>query len=276
MFRTEESKLPGWAKLALGLLPFVIVIGLYLWGAHHLRDLAANAVPGQAVASPQLMPLPADMWEAFKRVALEPDNKGQYRLWVDTLASLERFGTGMLIVGVFGILIGLYMGTFPKASILMQPFSVFNDKVPPMLLTPILMLTFGTDEMSKIAIVVIGVLPGVILDAAMKAKEIAREQIYKAQTLGASETEIAWNVVFPQIWPKMLGTLRLTFKAAWVYVLAAEMLAAESGLGYRVFVVKRYVAMDVIVVYVLWATIIMFALDFMFQWLEKRYRWVGK
>ncbi len=60
------------------------------------------------------------------------------------------------------------------------------------------------------------------------------------------------------------------------YVLAAEMIAAESGLGYRVFVVKRYVAMDVIIVYVLWATIIMFALDFFFQWLEKRYRWVGK
>ncbi|HMO21682.1 MAG TPA: ABC transporter permease subunit, partial [Candidatus Melainabacteria bacterium] len=86
----------------------------------------------------------------------------------------------------------------------------------------------------------------------------------------------AWTVIFPQILPKMLGTLRLSFKAAWIYVIAGEFIAASEGLGYRVFVVKRYVAMDIIIPYVIWATILVFALDLLFQWLESRYRWVGK
>lgn len=276
MFRTEDSKLPGWAKLALGLLPFVLVILAYWWGAHHLRDLAANAASGEATASPKLMPLASEMWEGFKRLAINPDFKGQLRLWLDTLASVQRFAMGMIVVAFGGIILGLYMGTFPIISIVFHRFFVFLDKIPPMLLLPIVFLTVGTDELAKVAIVVIGVLPGVVLDAQMKVKEIQKEQFHKAQTLGATETEIAWNVVFPQIWPKMLGTLRLNFKAAWGYVLAAEMIVASVGLGYRVFVLKRNVEMDMIIPYVLWATIIMFALDFLFQWLEKRYRWVGK
>jgi NitT/TauT family transport system permease protein len=61
-----------------------------------------------------------------------------------------------------------------------------------------------------------------------------------------------------------------------MYVIAGEFIAASEGLGYRVFVVKRYVAMDIIIPYVIWATILVFALDLFFQFLESRYRWVGK
>jgi NitT/TauT family transport system permease protein len=274
MFRTDTA-LPAWVKLALGLLPFVIVIGLYYWGSNHLHELAAQG-SGQVTVSPQLMPTFSEMWDGFKRVAIIPDTRAELRLWVDTLASVQRFAIGMVIVAFAGIVLGLYMGTFPVVNAIFHRFFVFFDKVPPLLLLPILFLTFGTDELSKVAILVIGVLPGVVLDAQMKTMEIQKEQFHKAQTLGASESEIAWSVIMPQIFPKMLGTLRLNFKAAWMYVLAAEMIAASSGLGYRVFVVKRYVAMDLIIPYVVWATVLMFALDFLFQWWERRYRWVGK
>jgi NitT/TauT family transport system permease protein len=272
-FRTD-TRLPRWADLTLGMLPFVLVISLYLWGSWYVKEQEMHNV-ADATASSRLVPSPTLMWDGFKRVAFEPDSNGEYRLWVDTAASCERFGIGMFFV-MFGVVIGLYMGTFPIAEALLYRFFVFFDKVPPLLLLPILFIVFDVGELSKIALVVIGVLPGVVLDACQRTKEIPHEQFYKAQTLGASESEIAWSIIFPQILPKMLGTLRLNFKAAWVYVIAGESIAASVGIGYRIFVLRRYVAMDIIIPYVIWATLIMFFLDYLFQWLERQFRWVEK
>ncbi len=271
LFRTD-TKLPRWADLSLGIMPFILVIGMYLWGAYYVRDQETRNVE-EATASSKLMPLPDQMFEGFKRSAIEPDSNGDYRLWLDTAASCQRFSIGMGFVAL-GIVIGLYMGTFPIVESLLYRFFVFADKIPPLLLLPILFIVFDVGELSKIALVVIGVLPGVVLDACQRTKEVPHEQFYKAQTLGASESEIAWSVIFPQILPKMLGTLRLNFKAAWSYVIAGECIAASVGIGYRIFVLRRYVAMDIIIPYVIWATLIMFLLDYIFQWLEKRFKWV--
>ena len=270
-FRTD-ARLPRWADVVLGILPFVILVATYLWGCYHLRDLEATNTDS-ATASSRLMPLPAEMMDGFKRSALEKDSRGDYRLWLDTWASTRRFAIGMAFVAV-GVVIGLYMGTFPIVESLLYRFFVFADKVPPLLLLPILFIVFDVGELSKIALVVIGVLPGVVLDAHRRTREIPHEQFYKAQTLGASESEIAWSVIFPQILPKMLGTLRLNFKAAWCYVIAGESIAAAVGIGYRIFVLRRYVAMDIIIPYVIWATLIMFLLDYLFQWLENHFKWV--
>ncbi len=273
MLRTD-TVLSTWTKLILSLIPFVLVIMMYIGGAYYLRYEEAHQNE-EATASSKLMPLPAEMWDGFVRSAFEEDRDGERRLVVDTTASLQRFGLGIFFVS-FGVIIGLFMGTFPVISALFYRFFVFFDKVPPLLLLPILFIIFDVGELSKVALVVLGVLPGVVLDAYQRTKEIPREQIYKAQTLGASEWEIAWNIIFPQILPKMLGTLRLNFKAAWTYVIAGESIAAAAGIGYRIYVLRRYVAMDVIIPYVIWATLIMFALDYAFQWLERRYKWVDQ
>lgn len=256
----------------LGILPFVIVIGTYLWGSWYVKDAERRNVE-EATASSMLVPSPVQMWDGFHRYALEPTADGDYELWLDTAASVQRFAIGMFFV-TFGVVIGLYMGTFPIFESLLYRFFVFFDKVPPLLLLPILFIVFDVGELSKVALVVIGVLPGVVLDACQRTKEVPHEQFYKAQTLGASEHEIAWSIIFPQILPKMLGTLRLNFKAAWVYVIAGESIAASVGIGYRIFVLRRYVAMDVIIPYVIWATLIMFFLDYIFQLLERRFKWV--
>jgi NitT/TauT family transport system permease protein len=247
------------------------MIGVYVGGSYHLKEMETSQVE-EATASSKLMPTIPEMWTGFQRSALEPDSEGQCQLWLDTAASSQRFVIGMGIVAL-GVIIGLYMGSFPIVEALLYRFFVFADKVPPLLILPILFIVFDVGELSKIALVVIGVLPGVVLDACQRTKEIPREQFYKAQTLGASEPEIAWTIIFPQILPKMLGTLRLNFKAAWVYVIAGESIAASVGIGYRIFVLRRYVAMDVIIPYVIWATLIMFVLDYTFQWLEHRFKW---
>src|SRR4029453_8209732 len=129
----------------------------------------------------------------------------------------------------------------------------------------------------KIALIVIGVFPTIALEAHLRAKSIPREQIHKAQTLGASEHEIAYRIVMPQIFPKMLETIRLNLKAAMLLLIAGESLAATVGLGYRIFVGRRYVAMDIIIPYVLWMTGLLFLTGWFIQWvIRRRYVWLDK
>lgn len=260
----------------MGFLPFVLLGYLYLAGAHNLRDKENQTGGGDSAASTKLMPLPGEMWEGFQRAAVHPDQKGQVRLVVDTWASLKRFALGITVVAVAGVLIGLYMGTFPLVDAFLYYFFVFIKNIPPLLILPILFIYLDVGELSKVALVVIGVLPGVVLDARKRAQEIPKEELYKAQSLGATDQEITWSIIFPQILPRMIGSLRLSFQAAWCYVIAGESIAAAAGIGYRIFVLRRYVAMDVIIPYVIWATIIMFVLEYTFQWLENRFRWLDK
>lgn len=266
LMRTD-SKIPIWLKWVLGLLPFILVIALWLWGSHYLRYMETN-FPDVEVASSKLMPLPSEMWDGFVRT-VEPDNHGDRRLVLDTVASLERFSIGLGIVAL-GVFIGLYMGTFPIIEALLYRFFICVDLVPPLLLLPIFVIVLGVGEESKIALVVMGVMPGVVLEAFKRTKEIAQEQIFKAQTLAATESEIAWLILFPQILPKMIGALRASFKSAWSYVIAGETISAFYGIGYRVYLLKRNASMDVIIPYVIFATLFMFLLDYTFQWLEKR------
>jgi NitT/TauT family transport system permease protein len=270
-FRTD-AKFSWWFSGILSILPFVVVICLYLHKADDLRVQEQNRDGTTATASSKLMPLPEEIWDGFKKAAFEQDSKGTLRLVVDTKASFVRFGIGIGIVAL-GVIIGMYMGTFPIFEKLGNAFFTCVDLVPPMLVVVILFLLFDVGEVSKIALIVCGVMPGVIRDAYNRAKEIPREKFIAAQSLGASEAEIAWSVVLPRIMPTMIGTLRLNFKAAWSYVIAGEAFAASVGIGYRVFIMKRYVAMDTIMAYVIWATVIMFILDISFRWLESRYKW---
>jgi NitT/TauT family transport system permease protein len=98
--------------------------------------------------------------------------------------------------------------------------------------------------------------------------ELPAEQLIKAQTLGASTWQIITRIVLPQTWPRLIDALRLTLGSAWLFLIAAEAIAATEGLGYRIFLVRRYLAMDVIIPYVVWITLLAVASN----WLLGRLR----
>src|SRR5450755_3652748 len=126
---------------------------------------------------------------------------------------------------------------------------------------PILFIVVGLGEAAKITLITIGVAPVIARDLALRAGELPREQIIKAQTLGASTWQLVLRVVLPQMWPRLVDALRLTLGSAWLFLIAAEAIASTEGLGYRIFLVRRYLAMDVILPYVAWITLLAFAMD---------------
>lgn len=253
-------------RLFLGALPFVLLALVYLV-ASALR-LAENP-------SDKLLPSLADMGRMIEVMAFTPDRRtGDYLLWTDTAASLVRLWSGLAIATVIALVIGLLTGVLPVARAMLAPFVAFVSMVPPLALLPVLFIMLGLGEVSKIALIVIGVAPILTRDLALTAAALPREQIVKAETLSASSWLIAWRIVLPQVMPRLIDSLRLQLCPAFLFLIAAEAISAEGGLGYRIFLVRRYLSMDIIFPYVVWITVLAAMMDIGLRLLRRRlYPW---
>ncbi|MAY40041.1 MULTISPECIES: ABC transporter permease [Spongiibacter] len=239
--------------IALSLLPFALLLLIYV--------LASDA---RLAENPQdkLLPSFEQMGDAIHRLAFEPSKRtGEYLFWQDTLSSLTRLGLGMLIAASLGMLFGLGTGAFPLAYSGVAPLLTVVSLIPPMAILPILFIVFGLGEVSKVALIAIGVTPFIARDIQKRCLEIPREQLVKAQTLGANSGQILLRVLIPQLMPRLIDAVRLSLGSAWLFLIAAEAIASTDGLGYRVFLVRRYLSMDVILPYVAWIALLAFVID---------------
>ena len=261
------NKIPGRPlALALTIIPFVLVIIAYSLGSQ--ARLAVNPAD-------KLLPAPSQIVETAGRLVAEPDRRsGIILFWSDTAASLQRLSLGVGIASLIGLLVGLGIGLLPYIRSSLSGFVAVLSMVPPLAILPILFIVFGLGEVSKVALIVIGITPFLIRDMAARTGEIPTEQLIKAQTLGASSLAIAIRVALPQIMPRLIQAVRLSLGPAWLFLIAAEAIASENGLGYRIFLVRRYLAMDVILTYVMWITLLAFLLDWALASLSRRlYPW---
>ncbi|MEM9205361.1 MAG: ABC transporter permease [Pseudomonadota bacterium] len=242
------------AGFFLALLPFILAFGIYLVGS----DARLTANPAD-----KLMPSLSQFGDAMQRLAFEENRRtGEYVFWTDTLISLERIFWGLSISTILCLLIGIPIGFIPYLQRTFGPFVSAFSLIPPLAVLPILFIIFGLGETSKIVLIVFGVAPFLTRDIAIAVANIPREQIVKAQTLGASTWQMMTHVVFPQILPRLFDSLRLSLGATWLFLIAAEAIASEGGLGYRIFLVRRFLSMDVILPYVVWITLLAFLMDY--------------
>lgn len=181
-------------------------------------------------------------------------------LFKDTVATGRRFVISLVLL-VPAVLLGLHMALFPYVGAFFLRFFLFFDKIVALSLLPILFIAFGIDELSKIMLIVIGVAPTVILDSFNLSRAVPGEQIVKAFTLGARDFDVAYAVVLKQILPRVLNSIRLNLKAVMLFLFAGEMIASTDGLAYRIALLRRHMAMDVIIPYVLWVALLLFLVD---------------
>jgi len=253
--------------VVLAVLPFLLLACLYGLGPR-LR-YAENA-------NDKLMPGAVRMGQAWSRMAVEVDSRTGTRLfWDDTLGSLGRIGLGMSIATAIALVVGMTIGMFPYVRATLDSLITATSMVPALAVLPILFIVFGVGEVAKVTLIVVGVLPFMIRDLAQRVREIPMEQWVKAQTLGASSLQLGLRVVLPQIVPRLIDSVRLALGPAWLFLISAEAISATSGLGYRIFLVRRYLAMDIILPYVAWITLLAFSFDFLLRLVRrKRYAWV--
>jgi len=244
-------------KVFLGIIPFLLMIALYVYSSN--ERLAENP-------NDKLMPGFSSFVSAIDRMAFEPSKRtGDYLFWVDTVASLERLGMAVLISALISLTVGILVGVIPKLRATISPIVIAISLIPPLAILPILFIIFGLGELSKVMLIVLGITPFLIRDTQLRVMELPEELLIKAQTLGANTWQIIVRVVLPQVLPKLIDAVRLSLGSAWLFLIAAEAISSTEGLGYRIFLVRRYLSMDVILPYVVWITILAFAMDFILR-----------
>ncbi|MFK7995789.1 MAG: ABC transporter permease [Granulosicoccus sp.] len=250
----------------LGFAPFIALLVLYI---------VASEARLEINPSDKLLPSFTTMKDAMVRMAFEPSKRtGEYLFWGDTFSSLKRLSTGVLIAAFLGLIIGILTGALPLVSALFSPLLTIVSLIPCLALLPILFIVLGLGELSKVSLIVIGITPFIARDLQRRAREIPVEQVIKAQTLGANSAQIIFRVLLPQLMPKLINAVRLSLGTGWLFLIAAEAIASTDGLGYRIFLVRRYLSMDVILPYVLWITLLAFLFDWCLRRLSRRlYPW---
>ena len=240
-------------RLLIGALPIVALLLVYAM----LSSLRADANPDDKV-----LPTFAAMGQAAWRMAtvVEP-RSGNITLYADTVASLWRLGIGVGIATLATLLLGLALGVVPVVRAALGPLVAVIAVIPPIAVLPILFIALGLGEASKIALIAIGIAPFMVRDLASHVAALPAEQWVKAQTLGANSWQLALRVALPQALPRLIDSLRLSMGPAWVFLISAEAVASDVGLGYRIFLVRRYLAMDVILPYVVWISLLAIATD---------------
>ena len=244
-------------QLLLGALPFLLLIAAYLI----VSDIRLRNNPSEKIT-----PSVRQMASATKMMAFTKDNRTEeYLMWTDTLATLKRLALGLGLSAAVGLFVGLNTGLVPIARTTFFPFVTFASMIPPLAMLPILFITCGAGDFGKVVLIFFGTVLTIIKDVQLRAEQIPRQQIAKGLTLGASQFSVVYRIVLPQIMPQLLHSVRLQIITAWLFLIASEALGATSGLGYRIFLVRRYLSMDIIIPYVLWIVVLGCTLDVMIR-----------
>ena len=192
------------------------------------------------------------------------------RLASDVGISCYRVIAGWLLSAVLALPLGLFIGTFRPLQALLEPLMEFVRYMPAVAFIPLVMIWVGIEESAKIAIIFIGTFFQMILMVAEDVRRVPSAQIEAAQTMGATRMEVIEQVLLPSAKPALLDTLRLTLGFAWTYLVVAELVAANSGLGYAILKAQRFLQTDKIFAGIFLIGLIGLLTDQAFRWLHRK------
>ncbi len=217
------------------------------------------------------MPTPADVLSRTYHWFMDDDL--MHDVWISTY----RVIAGFSLSAVLAIPLGLMIGTYRPVQAMLEPLTDFIRYMPAVAFIPLVMLWVGIDESSKIAIIFIGTFFQMVLMVAEDVRRVPITQIEAAQTMGANRSEIISLVIVPSAKPALLDTLRVTMGWAWTYLVVAELVAANSGLGYSILRAQRFMQTDKIFAGIILIGLIGLAIDQLFRWLHrKNFPWMYK
>ena len=211
-------------SLSLLLIAVSLVVPLLLW----------TVVSSLGWVSPIFLPSPALVFQAGLKLFTE-DN-----LALDVLVSSGRVLAGFLAAAVIGVPMGLAMGTFYSLDSLFAPLVGTVRYMPVTAFVPLIVIWLGLGEPSKILIIMLGVVLYNAIMVADAVKFIPNEMINVAYTLGATRRNVVFKVIIPAAFPSVLDTLRVNISGAWNFLVIAELVAAQNGLGFKIIQAQRF------------------------------------
>ena len=188
----------------------------------------------------------------------------------DAGISLYRVVAGFLLSAALALPLGLLIGAFRPVEALLEPLTDFIRYMPAVAFIPLVMLWLGIAESAKISIIFIGTFFQMVLMVAENVRGVPRAQIEAAQTMGATREEVIRLVLLPSARPAILDTLRITMGWAWTYLVVAELVAANSGIGYAILKAQRFLKTDTIFGGIILIGLIGLLMDQGFRWLHRQ------
>lgn len=299
-------------RILLGVISVVLMVLSYTLLAHFRQTTAGREQQKIAVQKVEELstlddPTPAEIEDLQKwtRLAEQPDAidrtiptwsmlwkdglvracsvQGSFKkkeIWIikDFTATAKRLLTGLILGAILSVVLGVLMGCFdPAEAFFMPPFALMA-KVPATAVLPVFFVLVQINFKMYITVIIFGMVPTLAqaISASVR-KDVPEELIYKAYTLGASQFELIYEVIFKQVLPRLMDAVRLQIGPALVLLVAAEWMVSGEGVGYRLRLFYQRTDMSVILVYVFILSIIGLIVDYGLIWLRRKVcPWFGQ
>ena len=187
-------------------------------------------------------------------------------LWSNASVSLQRIALGFLFGSLLGVPLGLAIGSFAIVRRLLEPYTEFLRFIPATALITVAVIWFGIGEGSKVFLIVYTTIFIVIINTAAGVSAVAPNKIRAARSLGASRAQVFFFVALPATLPYILTGMRLAMGNSFVTIIAAELVAANAGLGKMIWDARLYMLVDQIFVALLVLGLLGFTADRLFRW----------
>ncbi|MBP2301866.1 ABC transporter permease subunit [Azospirillum picis] len=242
-----------------------ILAALALWAA----------VTNQGLLKPLFLPKIGTVVQAFLDAA---DGRiDGAPLTEHVLMSLLRVVGAFLLAALIGIPVGLATGLSPSLRAALDPFIEFYRPLPPLAYLPLVIIWFGIGETSKVLLIFLACFAPVALAARAGVSAAAADQVNAARALGASRTQVVLHVVLPAALPDILVGLRIGMGVGWTTLVAAEMVAASTGIGQMVLNASNFLRTDIVLMGIFVIGFFAAIFEFGMRWLERRLvPWKGK
>jgi NitT/TauT family transport system permease protein len=251
-FVTPFGDIPASAAMVAGVVIWVLVFGTW-----------AVATYGGYVAD-MFLPVPdAVIRRGF---ALASDGTLFVHMW----ASIKVVLLGFLVSGAIAVPLGLYMGTYKIVQAALEPMVNFIRYLPVTSLVPLFILWIGIGIEQRITVIFFGTFFSQLVMISDEARAVSRDLLNASYTLGTKRSEAVWHVIFPAALPGIINTLRVTMGWAWTYLVVAELVAANSGLGFISLKAMRGFQVDTIFLAIVLIGLLGLFSDLFFRFLRRR------
>ena len=224
--------------------------------------------------NPLFFPSPQSVWTAFVDV-WQNGYKGRpliQHIW----ASMQRVVIALVMALATAVPLGLASGYFKLVQALLDPFIEFYRPLPPLAYYTLLVIWLGIEDESKIALLYLAGFAPLYIAMVSGVRRVPRDRIHAALSLGSSQWQVFTQIIFPSCLPELFTGLRTALGFMYTTLVAAEMVAAVSGIGWMVLDASKFLRSDIIFVGILIMGIIAIALDLGLRWLQNRYLpWIG-
>ncbi|MEO0459481.1 MAG: ABC transporter permease subunit [Myxococcota bacterium] len=254
-------RLSAGQKLAIQITSIVVLLGIYtlLSVLQHIENPNDKTIPSWS-----------QLANGVSRIVQVNPRDDERWLVVDGIATAKRYFLGMAASVLLAFVLGIGMGRYDAMeSFFGAPLSLMA-KVPPTAALAVFFVMVGTDLEMYIAMITFGVAPTLAQSIYLNVRDVPDQVLNKAATLGASQFEIIWNIIVRQILPQFIDAIRLQIGPAMVYLIAAEMVCASEGFGYRIRIQFKRTEMEVVYPYLVLLALFGFLMDWMLRRIQAR------